>query len=34
MEPSNPTNMDTEGAIESFCINGLSVLSGFNLEET
>ena len=25
--------MDTEGAIEGFCIKGMSVLSGLNLEK-
>ena len=30
---SNPVYMDTEGAIESFCIKGMSVLSGLNLEK-
>ena len=31
--PSNPVNMDTEGAIESVCINGVSTDSRLNLEE-
>ena len=30
---SNPVNMDTEGAIESVRINGVSVLSRSNLEK-
>ena len=30
---SNLINMDTEGAIESPHINGVSVLSGLNLEK-
>ena len=30
---SNPVYMDTEVAIESFCIKGMSVLSGLNLEK-
>ena len=30
---SNPVNMDTEGAIESVCINGVSTDSRWNLEE-
>ena len=30
---SNPVNMDTEGAIESVCINGVSVLRRSNLEK-
>ena len=31
---SNLINMDTEGAIESPHINGVSVLSGLNLEKS
>ena len=31
---SNPVNTDTEGAIESFRINGVSVFSRLNLENT
>ena len=30
---SNLVNADTLGALESVCINGMSVLSGYNLEE-
>ena len=30
---SNPVNTGTEGAIESVHINGVSVLSGLNLEK-
>ena len=30
---SNSVNTDTEGATESVCINGVSVLSGLNLEK-
>ena len=30
---SNPVNTDTEGAIESVRINGVSVLSRLNLEK-
>ena len=30
---SNPDNTDTEGATESVCINGVSVLSELNLEK-
>ena len=30
---SNPVNIETEGAIESVRFNGVSVLSGLNLEE-
>ena len=30
---SNPVNIGTEGAIESVHINGVSVLSGLNLEK-
>ena len=30
---SNPVNTDTEGAIESVRINGVSVLTGRNLEK-
>ena len=29
-----PINWDTEGSIKSVCINGVSVLSGLNLEKT
>ena len=31
--PSNPVNTDTEGAIESVRINGVSALRGLNLEK-
>ena len=31
---ANPVNMDTEWAIERDQINGVSVLSGLNLEKT
>ena len=30
---SNPVNTDTEGAMESVCINGVSLLSRLNLDE-
>ena len=30
---SNLVNADTLGALESVCINGMSVLSGYSLEE-
>ena len=30
---SIPLNMNTDGSIESTCIEGLSVLSGLNLEK-
>ena len=30
---ANLVNTDTEGAIESVCIHGMSVLSGLNLEK-
>ena len=32
-EQSNFVNMDTEGAIESILINGVSILSRLNLDE-
>ena len=31
--PSNSVNTDTEGPIESVCINGVSALKGLNLEK-
>ena len=30
---ANPVNTDTEGAMESVCINGVSVLSRLNLDK-
>ena len=30
---SNPVNTDTEGAMESVCVNGVSVLSRMNLDK-
>ena len=33
MIQSSPISMDTVGAIESVLINGLSLLSGLNLEK-
>ena len=34
LQSKYPINWDTEGSIKSICINGVSVLSGSNLEKT